>query len=319
MFGKACLSDQHVESLVLPSFAKINLCLEVLGKRKDGFHEIRTLLQTIDLRDRLVIKRAAAGVRLQVSGRAVGSGEDNLVLKAVELFSRHFGLEMGLEISLFKQIPLGARLGGGSSNAAVTLMALSQLTGCCLPPVELSELASELGSDVPFFLSGGLAFGWGRGERIERWSGSEPEAELLLLYPGFKASTKDAYAKLQAADLGNSELLTRKYPDTTIRRFQGVLDSRDWGRFRNDLEQPFFDRSPELRKVLTIFRNAGCDFAGMSGSGSTLFGTGPADALDRAERECVSQKVGEVIRTRFLTGRDYRGYLGEAGLALPEL
>lgn len=319
MVGKPCLNDQSVLVLNLPSFAKINLCLEIVGKRKDGFHEIRTLLQTIALRDELVIRRGAAEVRLQVTGRTLSSGDENLVLKAVELFSRRYGLDCGLEISLSKRIPVGAGLGGGSSNAAITLMALNRLTGSELSLVQLSEMAGELGSDVPYFLGGGLAFGWGRGERIERWSGEEPEAELLLLYPGFEASTKDVYAQLQAADLANSDLLTRKYPDTTIRRFRGVLDSRDWDRFRNDLEQPFFDRYPELRKVLAIFRNAGCDLAGMSGSGSSLFGIGSIHSLDRAERECVSQKVGEVIRTRFVSGRDYRNYLGEAGLALPEL
>lgn len=319
MFGKPRLNDQSVLVLNLPSFAKINLCLEIVGKRKDGFHEIRTLLQTIALRDELVIRRGASEVRLQVTGRALRSGDENLVLKAVELFSRRYGLDCGLEISLSKRIPVGAGLGGGSSNAAITLMALNRLTGSELSLAQLSEMAGELGSDVPYFLGGGLAFGWGRGERIERWSGEEPEAELLLLYPGFEASTKDVYAQLQAADLANSDLLTRKYPDTTIRRFRGVLDSRDWDRFRNDLEQPFFDRHPELRKVLAIFRNAGCDLAGMSGSGSSLFGIGSIHSLDRAERECVSQKVGEVIRTRFVSGRDYGNYLGEAGLALPEL
>ncbi len=319
MSGKPGLHDQKSAPLTLPSFAKINLCLEIMGRREDGFHEVRTLLQTIDLRDELTFKPTAAGVQLKVSGRAVSSGEENSVLKAVELFSRRYGLTVGLEISLVKRIPIGAGLGGGSSNAAITLMALGQLTGRYLTLAEFSKMAAELGSDVPFFLSGGLAFGGGRGERTESLAGSDPEAEVLLVYPGFEVSTREAYAQIQVANLGNSELLTREHPDTTIRRFRGGLDARDWGRFRNDLEPPFFDRHPDLRKVVAIFRDAGCDFAGMSGSGSALFGIGATLTLEQAERDCVSQKVGEVIRTRFVSRMDYKSHLGEAGLVLPEL
>ncbi len=318
MFGKPCLHDRTSAPLTLPSFAKINFCLEILGRREDGFHEVRTLLQTIDLRDELIFKPTAAGVELKISGRAVNSDDENTVLRAVELFSSRYGLMAGLEISLFKRIPIGAGLGGGSSNAAVTLMALGQLTGRCLTLVELSEMAAELGSDVPFFLGGGLAFGWGRGEKTEPWAGSEPEGEVLLVYPGFEVSTKVAYAQLQAATLGNSELLTRGHADTTIRRFREVLDSRDWGQFQNDLEQPCFDRHPELRKVVAILQNAGCDFVAMSGSGSAIFGIGATSSLEQAERDCVSQKVGDVIRTRLVSGRDYRNSLGKAGLALPD-
>ena len=167
MSGKPDLHVLKLAPLTLPSFAKVNLCLEILGRREDGYHEVRTLLQTIDLRDELTFKPTAEGVKLRVSGRAVSSGDENTVLRAVDLFSRRYGLAVGLEISLFKRIPIGAGLGGGSSNAAITLMALGKLTGRCLTLAELSEMAAELGSDVPFFLSGGLAFGWGRGERTE--------------------------------------------------------------------------------------------------------------------------------------------------------
>ena len=305
--------------LTLPAFAKINLCLEILGRRDDSFHEVRTLLQTIDLQDELTFTPAAAGVTLKVSGRPVTPGAENLVLQAVDLFSRRYGLTVGLEISLLKRTPIGAGLGGGSSNAAITLIALSQLTGCSLTLVELSEMAAELGSDVPFFLSGGLAFAWGRGERIEPWPGSEPEAEVLLVYPGFEVSTRDAYAQLQASTPGNAELLTRKHADTTIRRFREVLDSRDWSCFQNDLEQSCFDRHAELRKVVAILQDAGCDFAAMSGSGSAIFGIGCSPSLEQAERDCVNQQVGEVIRTRFVSGMDYWNSLGKAGLTLPHL
>lgn len=223
-----------------------------------------------------------------------------------------------MAIKLWKQIPVGAGLGGGSSNAAMTLLALNQLAGHPFTSEDLLQLAADLGSDVPFFLTGGLAFAWGRGEKTESWAGREPQGELIVVYPGFESSTKAAYSEVRAPDPIGSGLLTSGDPDTTIRRFRRVLDLGDWSEFRNDLEQPVLDRYPDLRKILAILRDSGCDFAGMSGSGSALFGTGSEASLEQAERDCITNRVGDVFRTRFVSASEYWSSLGKAGLVPPK-
>ena len=157
---------QHRQSLVVHSPAKLHLFLEVLGKRPDGYHEVRTVMQTVDLADELELEEATA-ISLTVEPPGAAPTEDNLVLRAARLLQQAAGSSGGASITLRKGIPIAAGLGGGSSDAAVTLLALSSLWGIGMSPDELMELGATLGSDVPFFLQGnGCTLATGRGERI---------------------------------------------------------------------------------------------------------------------------------------------------------
>ena len=154
------------ERIKLRSYAKVNLGLHILGKREDGYHEIRTVLQTIGLHDRLEIRLTRGqGVSLQCNWDELNSG-DNLVVRALEAVCRQAGLERGLEARLEKRIPMGAGLGGGSSNAAAAVMGLDRLLGLRMSRRDWFEIGGALGSDVPFFFVGGRALGVGRGSEV---------------------------------------------------------------------------------------------------------------------------------------------------------
>ncbi len=158
------MNDKNIINMKAP--AKINLFLEILGKRDDGFHEIETIMQEIDLVDKLQFEEIEEGVRLECSNRNVPVNEDNLVCKAAMLIQNECGIKKGVSISLEKNIPVGAGLGGGSSDAATTLKALNLLWDIGLNDEELMTFAGKLGSDIPFFIKGKTALCCGRGEKI---------------------------------------------------------------------------------------------------------------------------------------------------------
>ena len=179
--------------------AKINLHLEVLGLRSDGFHELAMVMQTLDLVDRLHLRPTAdAQLSLACDDPSLSSGPDNLILRAAEGLRARVGLpELGAAITLEKRIPLGAGLAGGSSDAAATLLALQVLWGIALEPAALMDLAAALGSDVPYCLEGGTRLCFGRGERLEALpSGRGPTwAVLLIKHPDVSVSTPWAYGR----------------------------------------------------------------------------------------------------------------------------
>jgi 4-diphosphocytidyl-2-C-methyl-D-erythritol kinase len=180
-------------SLRISAPAKVNLSLRVLGRRPDGFHEIRTLFQALDLGDELRVSRGARGISLEVRGPDLGPTEENLAYRAAEIFLEAFGETQGVHIELTKWIPAGAGMGGGSSDAAAVLRALSWLSPFPPPPGELMRLGAKLGSDVPFFLGASpLAKGTGRGENLTPYR-ALPAADLVLALPGVHMSTAEAY------------------------------------------------------------------------------------------------------------------------------
>ncbi|MGH9426590.1 MAG: 4-(cytidine 5'-diphospho)-2-C-methyl-D-erythritol kinase [Terriglobia bacterium] len=262
-----------LHQIALRSYAKINLGLHILGKRSDDFHEVRTVLQTIELHDRLILKRK------QTSGIAFSTNEpgidpaDNLVVRAIELFQRKTGVSGGLTAKLEKTIPLGAGLGGGSSNAAATLLGLVRLFRLDLRSSDLLHWAGELGSDVPFFLVGGAALGIGRGSEVYPLE-ELPKRHVLLAIPSKGVSTADAYGRL-------SLQLTNTDPESMISRFcSGFWASLDrQNKLGNDFEPAFFEEFPQLQKVKASWLAAGAVAAGLTGSGSALF------ALFRQKRE----------------------------------
>lgn len=245
--------------------AKINLFLEILGKRPDGFHELKTVMHSVDLYDRLEIRPISGDLRLQISGRDTGSWEENLVVKAVRLFNAFLNSSHSFEIRLEKRIPVGAGLGGGSSDGAATLIGCNELTGRPLSFEELANLGAELGSDVPFFLHCGTAVCRGRGEIVESITGI-PAMTFILFYPGLSISTRKVYENL---NLG----LTN--PKMTSRLFDVIFSSGKVVDINacifNRLEQAALQTAPELIAAREKVNQLGYSDLHLSGTGSTFF------------------------------------------------
>lgn len=268
--------------ITLPSFAKINWTLEVLGKRPDGYHELRTLLQTVDLADTLHFRRSEAGIVLTCDHPGVPLGEANLVHRAASLLREAVGVEDGVRIEIEKRIPMAGGLGGGSSNAAVTLLALQSLWQVALPPRDLFRLASRLGADVPFFLLGGTALGVGRGDEV--YPMPELSTNLLLLVNvGLPVPTPEVYRALppELTTPGPISMMPLSFEVAYVSRRTVSEDSQNGGAqssgsriahwLHNDLERAVYPRFPLLREVKESLLNCGAVGALLSGSGSSLF------------------------------------------------
>jgi 4-diphosphocytidyl-2-C-methyl-D-erythritol kinase len=252
--------------------AKINLHLRVLGRRRDGFHEIQTLLQTIGLVDDLRASAAPPDVlelRVHPAG-ILSSGDDNLILRAAEALRQYAGAEAGARFELHKRIPIGAGLGGGSSNAAATLVLLDELWELHLGPAVLLDLAAGLGSDVPFFLTGGLAMATGRGE-IVRPLPDLCDYGVVVCAPPIEVSTADVYGRF-AAGSG----LTARGPKDTVGVFAAALEKTGsvtppWHDLENDLEPVVIANWPEVGRAVTALKALAPLHAAVTGSGAAAF------------------------------------------------
>jgi 4-diphosphocytidyl-2-C-methyl-D-erythritol kinase len=263
----------------------------VVGRRPDGYHELVTVMQPLTLADILTVTLAGEGISLRCDRPDLPQGEENLVWRAARLFQEETGLSQGVRLSLAKRIPVAAGLGGGSSDAAGTLLALNKLAGKPLTPGDLHRLASRLGADVPFFLAREPAVGRGTGTQLS------PLTLLpywyLLVNPGVPLSTRWVYENLDLAGLAGppaTEAWDPEHPETWV---------------RNDLGTVALQRFPELAELLAGLNEAGACCQGVSGSGPTLFGIFPT-------REAAHQ-AGLSLR------RTFRGWLAVArGLTGPE-
>ncbi len=249
------------EKLCLESPAKINLRLEVLHRREDGYHEIRTLFQKIDLSDTLYFTlRPRKGIRITTSHPGLPTGKRNLVYQAIQTMFEESHFDGGVEVLIKKRIPLGAGLGGGSSNAATALKACNQLLGTHRTREELMEIGAKIGADVPFFLFEGSAIGTGIGERLRKIE--LPVLWFLLIYPNFEVSTRWAYQNL---------ILTKiKYHinlQKLLKSPEGVVSI-----LLNDLEEVVSRRYPEIALMKEMLVSVGARGASMTGSGPTVFG-----------------------------------------------
>jgi len=279
--------------------AKINLGLEVVGRRADGYHEIRTLFQTVSLCDRLRLTRAGRGVRVRCEALPE-LREENLAHRAAELFLENAAPGGGVEILLEKRIPAGGGLGGGSSDAAAALLGCCRLFGVAPDPAQLQAWASSLGSDVPFFLSGGAALGSGRGELVEPmdpWKG--PDAALLYL-PCSGLSTAAVYGLYArtalTAGAGKTTILLARWREGDLGRLGSAMF--------NDLETPAFSLAPGLASVKEALVAQGAAGSLLCGSGSSLFGLFEGSAAaDRAGRRLRGRFPGRFLRVRFLPAR----------------
>src|SRR5215813_13804581 len=295
-------------TLTLPSFAKINWTLEVLGKRPDGYHELRTLLQTISVADELTFERAENGIVIYCDHHEVPCDETNLVHRAAKLLGEFTGADKGVRIRINKRLPVAAGLGGGSSNAAVTLLALQKLWNVQVAPPDLFNLGAKLGADIPFFLIGGTCLGVGRGDEIYPLADINEEF-LLLVNRGIPVATRDAYADLPP-ELTKPEAVI-KMPLSFEAAYAATARPGAPSPLINDLENPVFARHPALVEVKRRLKQAGARGVLMSGSGSTIFAIfDSAEARARAEDD-LSATDWRSLRARTLGRTEYLRLLGQ--------
>jgi 4-diphosphocytidyl-2-C-methyl-D-erythritol kinase len=290
--------------VTVPSFAKLNLDLRVLSKRADGYHDLRTVFQTISLKDSLRIDFDWAK-RTQIELDSSIEIADNLVVLAAKLVLEHLKVKAHARFALTKHIPMGAGLGGGSSNAAAVLMALPALAGKPIPFAKLAALAESLGSDVPFFLHGGTALGLGRGTELY------PLADLaqhhaLVVSTGVHVSTAEAYKALGRTV---TNALTSAQESPILREFQGIVWSLSSAALeqlplKNDFEPAVFQIHPELAAVVRKLRRLGAKPAMMTGSGSAVFGIFGSEA--EARQAAGAFRAGRTYPVRFVSRRQYR-------------
>jgi 4-diphosphocytidyl-2-C-methyl-D-erythritol kinase len=267
----------------VPAFAKINLCLDVLGKRPDGYHELRTIFQTISLRDTLQLEwKTSRGIELEISGNANLSAESpksNLVYRALDALCRELRIQRGIRAHLRKRIPAGRGLGGGSSDAAAALLGLLRLANRKIPIERLIEIGGNLGADVAFFLFGGRAVGTGRGDEIYPLPDA-PRRDLLVVSPGgISVPTRDAYAWLGRG-------LTKAPAPSRLVEFCALCWSPQETALSNDFEAAVFRRHPRLGRIKRELLRHGAVDAALAGSGSAVFGIfrDPAQARRTAHR-----------------------------------
>lgn len=284
--------------LTLPSFAKINWTLEILGKRADGYHELRTLLQTVSVADELIFEQRAEGIEVACDHPAVPCDETNLVHRAARLLGEFTAVRKGVHITINKRLPTAAGLGGGSSNAAVTLLALQKLWQIKLAPRDLFTLGAKLGADVPFFFIGGTCLGVGRGDEVYPLADINAE-HLLLINAGVLVPTKEVYANLPP-ELTNPNAAS-KMPTSFEAAYAAVTTPDELPRLHNDLETTVLARHPLLGEIKQRLNEAGARGVLMSGSGSTIFALFDSEtARSTAERE-LSQTGWWCARARTLS------------------
>jgi 4-diphosphocytidyl-2-C-methyl-D-erythritol kinase len=272
---------------------KVNLLLNILGRRPDGFHELETVMQPVALHDEISFERSGAGVKLTCSSPALPVDGQNLVHRAATAFLEAAGISEGVRIHLEKRIPLAAGLGGGSGNAATTLTGLNELFGGPLGREQLQSLAAKLGSDVPFFLQSGPALATGRGENITPLA-PFPALRglvLVLVHPGFGISTAWAYKNLARFPAALNGRPGRAH------ELAGLLEGADPAAaaagFYNSLEAPALEKFPVLALFQEFFRANGAVGALMSGSGSTTFALAPSEAVAEQMVERLKGGFGE--------------------------
>ncbi|HEY0099387.1 MAG TPA: 4-(cytidine 5'-diphospho)-2-C-methyl-D-erythritol kinase [Pyrinomonadaceae bacterium] len=251
----------------LPSFAKINLTLRVLGRRADGYHELHTVFQTISLRDELTFRsRDDEQLELTCDAPDIPCDETNLVHRAAVALRERYGVSRGASVELRKKIPAGGGLGGGSSNAAVTLVGLARLWEIETERQTLAEIGASLGADVPFFLTGGTALGTGRGTDIHTLADLPPR-HLLLITPDVNVSTAEAYKSL------NAPALTKPLSpaNLTVSRVQAEISGSLHAMLENDFERVVYRLYPQIERARSSLVAAGAGKALLSGSGASVF------------------------------------------------
>ncbi len=273
--------------MVLRAYAKINIGLRIIERRADGFHSIETIFHRINCADTITLAPAAEGIVLTCSDPSIPSDPTNLCWRAVESLQHECRTQLGAVVHLHKQIPSGAGLGGGSSDAAAILRSLPALWNMHVPDARLHALAASLGSDVPYFLQNASAYAEGRGERLTPFVLSLPYW-ILLVNPGIHVSTPWAYKEF-STKLSAGYVVPRgtlfSLCDKTMKPLDGVM--------RNDFEDIVFPAYPAVAGIKESLRACGAAFALMSGSGSSVFGL--------FDNETQARDAHTVFARRFFT------------------
>jgi 4-diphosphocytidyl-2-C-methyl-D-erythritol kinase len=275
----------HEAALSLPSFAKINLHLQVIGRRADGFHDLCTVFQTISLHDTLTVSPADE-IKMTCGDDRLSVGEENLVVRAALRLRDRTGVSCGARLHLEKLIPAPGGLGGGSSNAALALLALNKLWNLGLTIDELHPVAESLGSDVPFFLYGGTALGMGRGEIVEPIEDFEAKC-MLVVTPNVAVATREAFKRL------NTRALTKQESKRKLQICRFDLESADfkYTAFKNDFETTVFAAYPEVERVKNTLLDLGAERAMLSGSGGSVFAIFDKDETRQATIKALDDEV----------------------------
>lgn len=281
--------------LKIPTYGKINLTLDVLGKRLDGYHDVEMIMQTIDLHDQVILtEEAKPGIRIRCNHPYVPEDESNLAYRAADLLMQKLDLkDRGIQIEIRKNIPVAAGLAGGSTNAAGVLVGLNELWRLKQSDEELMDLGSQLGADVPFCILGGTALAQGTGIDLTPVE-PVPEMELILVKPDISVSTKEIYTNYKA------EMVKRR-PDTekmldAIRRQDRKIIKENLANVLEDITLHYY---PLVAKTKEVMQSVGINPVLMSGSGPTLFAiVDKATKADELAKVLKTKEIGRVVRTK---------------------
>ncbi len=274
----------------IKAYAKINLGLDVVRQLENGYHEVKMIMQTVNLYDELTLKRTTAGIRLTSDSGELPLDENNLIYKAARLMQEHYGIAEGVSVKLKKNIPIAAGMAGGSTDAAATMLAMKELFGLETSKAELMKLGVKIGADVPYCILGGTALAEGIGEKLTPLP-KAPECHLLVAKPDINVSTKYVYEHLDAAGV-------TKHPDidgmvNAIERgsLQGIIE-----RLGNVLETVTISAYPVISVIKDRMKELGAQGSLMSGSGPTVFGifTEQEKAI-RAYEEIKSEQLAKQL------------------------
>lgn len=299
-----------ISHLRLKAFGKINLALDVLGRKPDGYHEVRMIMQTVGLHDRIDLYRTAEpGIRLETNLFYLPSNEQNLAYRAAALLFDEFGIEEGLSIRLRKFIPVSAGMAGGSTDAASVLYGVNRMFGLGLTTSQLMERGVKLGADIPYCIMRGTALSEGIGEKLTRLP-SMPQCQVLIAKPGISVSTKTVYEMLDARTLRPED-----HPD--IDGMVGAIRKRDLyevaGRFGNVLELVTAGRYPVIGQIEELMKEYGAINAMMSGSGPTVFGLFSNPSSARKAYEALRYGEGIDLAKQVYLTNFYNMNQGAAG------
>lgn len=293
--------NNHLPSASVPAFAKINLSLEVVGRRPDGYHELRTVFQTVSLADTLTFQVLGTDdIRLECDRPELATDDRNLIVRAARALKTAAGVTRGVSIRLEKRIPMEAGLGGGSSDAGATLLALRRLWQAEIADDALLGIAASLGADVPFFLYGGTALGTGRGDVIEPLPDVEVPV-LLLVNPNVAVPTAPVFRSLNMP-------LTSPDPSRIFIAFPPNGEGRS--AFVNDLEVPVFRDFPVVQEVREALAAQGATVARMSGSGSTVFGFFENETAGASAEKALAERGWRVWSCRSVGRAEYAERVG---------
>ena len=310
-------------TFTLPSFAKINWSLRILGRRADGYHEVRSVLQTVSLHDQLHFSPHPEGndqdnpdVLLTCDTAEIPLGADNLIIRAAHALRDRCGVKAGAAIHLEKRIPPRGGLGGGSSNAAVALLGLACLWRLSLGRSELREIGSTLGADVPFFFLGGCALATGTGTDLQALAdptSDNAQKYLVIISPKATVSTAVAYESLKApalTSLNDASILSISYAE----EISDLSHPRDTG---NDFEDVIFSSEPEIKRAKESLLDVGASGSLLAGSGSSVFGIFEnKEAQERAVNEIQAEIGWRVFPAVTVSRHEYLRELGSCGVAL---